>query len=260
MKYRLKLRTPNSGLCCNLLLVIIWQERSGSTVPSILNRMQTKQTPPTFNKTNKFTSGFQNIVDAYGIGNYREINPGDLKNTILFDTLCESFLLSLVVQLFVAAPYTIITFPFLFAVMFGDMGHGVLMTCAALYLVIRESRILAQKSDNEVIFRRRVWPVLMNWQLIKKMCLTFGSIVCPCRCLTWCLLGATSSSWWESSPSTPASFTTTASPSHWICLALDGASGPCLAPKEQIGRKSSKSSWTGLWVFVSLSLSVSVHK
>lgn len=52
------------------------QERSGSTVPSILNRMQTKQTPPTFNKTNKFTSGFQNIVDAYGIGNYREINPG----------------------------------------------------------------------------------------------------------------------------------------------------------------------------------------
>lgn len=54
----------------------VWQERSGSTVPSILNRMQTKQTPPTFNKTNKFTSGFQNIVDAYGIGNYREINPG----------------------------------------------------------------------------------------------------------------------------------------------------------------------------------------
>ncbi|XP_040923256.1 V-type proton ATPase 116 kDa subunit a isoform X13 [Toxotes jaculatrix] len=104
-------------------------ERSGSTVPSILNRMQTKQTPPTFNKTNKFTSGFQNIVDAYGIGNYREINP---------------------------APYTIITFPFLFAVMFGDMGHGVLMTCAALYLVIRESRLLAQKSDNEI------WNVATN--------------------------------------------------------------------------------------------------
>lgn len=53
------------------------QEKSGSTVPSILNRMQTKQTPPTYNKTNKFTSGFQNIVDAYGISNYREINPGN---------------------------------------------------------------------------------------------------------------------------------------------------------------------------------------
>ncbi|XP_070782598.1 V-type proton ATPase 116 kDa subunit a isoform X7 [Enoplosus armatus] len=113
-------------------------ERSGSTVPSILNRMQTKQTPPTFNKTNKFTSGFQNIVDAYGIGNYREINP---------------------------APYTIITFPFLFAVMFGDMGHGVLMTCAALYLVIRESRLLSQKSDNEMfnmVFAGRYIILLMG--------------------------------------------------------------------------------------------------
>uniref|UniRef100_A0A672GX79 V-type proton ATPase subunit a n=1 Tax=Salarias fasciatus TaxID=181472 RepID=A0A672GX79_SALFA len=113
-------------------------ERSGSTVPSILNRMQTKQTPPTFNKTNKFTSGFQNIVDAYGIGNYREINP---------------------------APYTIITFPFLFAVMFGDMGHGLLMTCAALYLVIRESRLLAQKSDNEMfnmVFAGRYIILLMG--------------------------------------------------------------------------------------------------
>uniref|UniRef100_A0A8C2JDQ0 V-type proton ATPase subunit a n=1 Tax=Cyprinus carpio TaxID=7962 RepID=A0A8C2JDQ0_CYPCA len=113
-------------------------ERSGSTVPSILNRMQTKQTPPTFNKTNKFTSGFQNIVDAYGIGTYREINP---------------------------APYTIITFPFLFAVMFGDMGHGLLMTCAALYLVIRETRLLAQKSDNEMfnmIFAGRYIILLMG--------------------------------------------------------------------------------------------------
>lgn len=54
------------------------QEKSGSNVPSILNRMQTKQTPPTYNKTNKFTSGFQSIVDAYGIGSYREMNPGKM--------------------------------------------------------------------------------------------------------------------------------------------------------------------------------------
>ncbi|XP_043359341.1 V-type proton ATPase 116 kDa subunit a1 isoform X7 [Dermochelys coriacea] len=113
-------------------------EHSGSTVPSILNRMQTNQTPPTYNKTNKFTSGFQNIVDAYGIGTYREINP---------------------------APYTIITFPFLFAVMFGDFGHGILMTLIAVWMVVRESRILSQKNDNEMfntIFNGRYIILLMG--------------------------------------------------------------------------------------------------
>ncbi|VTJ66094.1 Hypothetical predicted protein [Marmota monax] len=59
-------------------------EHSGSTVPSILNRMQTNQTPPTYNKTNKFTYGFQNIVDAYGIGTYREINPGKISESTVF--------------------------------------------------------------------------------------------------------------------------------------------------------------------------------
>lgn len=54
---------------------------------------------------------------------------------------------------FFIAPYTIITFPFLFAVMFGDFGHGILMTLFAVWMVLRESRILSQKNENEVMFK-----------------------------------------------------------------------------------------------------------
>lgn len=54
-------------------------EESGSTVPSFLNRMETEEQPPTYNRVNKYTRGFQNIVDSYGIATYREINPGKIK-------------------------------------------------------------------------------------------------------------------------------------------------------------------------------------
>uniref|UniRef100_A0A8D1T0R1 V-type proton ATPase subunit a n=2 Tax=Sus scrofa TaxID=9823 RepID=A0A8D1T0R1_PIG len=48
---------------------------SGATIPSFMNTIPTKETPPTLIRTNKFTEGFQNIVDAYGVGSYREVNP-----------------------------------------------------------------------------------------------------------------------------------------------------------------------------------------
>ncbi|XP_052705531.1 V-type proton ATPase 116 kDa subunit a1-like isoform X2 [Crassostrea angulata] len=98
-------------------------ERSGSSVPSILNRMKTKEVPPTYNRNNKFTQGFQNIIDAYGISTYQEVNP---------------------------APWAIISFPFLFAVMFGDFGHGFIMFLVGLYLVTREKQLQAQKINNEI--------------------------------------------------------------------------------------------------------------
>uniref|UniRef100_A0A3Q1I3I4 V-type proton ATPase subunit a n=1 Tax=Anabas testudineus TaxID=64144 RepID=A0A3Q1I3I4_ANATE len=97
--------------------------KSGATVPSFVNRIPTNETPPTLIRTNKFTSGFQNIVDAYGVGSYREINP---------------------------APFTIITFPFLFAVMFGDLGHGVIMALFALWMVLFENNRKLKNTRNEI--------------------------------------------------------------------------------------------------------------
>ncbi|XP_071389181.1 V-type proton ATPase 116 kDa subunit a 2-like isoform X3 [Centroberyx affinis] len=97
--------------------------KSGATVPSFVNRIPSSDTPPTLIRTNKFTSGFQNIVDAYGVGNYREVNP---------------------------APYTIITFPFLFAVMFGDLGHGIIMALFAFWMVLYENNRKLKRTRNEI--------------------------------------------------------------------------------------------------------------
>ncbi|KAF5289194.1 hypothetical protein FQR65_LT00080 [Abscondita terminalis] len=98
-------------------------ERSGSSVPPILNRMESCENPPTYNHTNKFTSAFQALIDSYGIASYREMNP---------------------------APYTIITFPFLFAIMFGDAGHGTLMALFGAWMILKEKPLAAKKIDSEI--------------------------------------------------------------------------------------------------------------
>ena len=48
------------------------------------------------------------------------------------------------------APYTIITFPFLFAVMFGDAGHGLIMASFALLLIIFEKKLAKSDVGGEV--------------------------------------------------------------------------------------------------------------
>jgi V-type H+-transporting ATPase subunit a len=95
-------------------------DRAGLSVPTIVNQIKTTKTPPTYFKTNKFTVGFQTIIDAYGTAKYQEVNPG--------------------------LP-TIITFPFLFAVMFGDFGHGFIMTLAALAMIYWEKPLQRSKQD-----------------------------------------------------------------------------------------------------------------
>ncbi|KAG6855996.1 hypothetical protein H0H87_008574 [Tephrocybe sp. NHM501043] len=89
-------------------------EESGTNMPPILHELRTHKTPPTFIRTNKFTLGFQTIMDSYGTAKYQETNPG---------------------------LFAIVTFPFLFAVMFGDIGHGFIITCAALYMILSERKL-----------------------------------------------------------------------------------------------------------------------
>jgi vacuolar-type H+-ATPase subunit I/STV1 len=43
-----------------------------------------------------------------------------------------------------------VTFPFLFALMFGDLGHGLVMFAFGLFLVLKEKRLEAARINDEV--------------------------------------------------------------------------------------------------------------
>ena len=81
---------------------------------------------PTYISVNDFTYPFQEIVNQYGIPNYHEINPGY---------------------------FTIITFPFLFGIMFGDMGHGLILLLISIYLFY-----LANKGRRSNVINNDVLP------------------------------------------------------------------------------------------------------
>ncbi len=113
-------------------------DMSGSTIPPILNAVATDQSPPTFNRLNKYTRGFQMLVDSYAVNTYRELNPG---------------------------VYTIATFPFLFAVMFGDFGHGLIVFLSAMAMILLEKRLEKKAEDSEIFgifFGGRYIIVLMG--------------------------------------------------------------------------------------------------
>ncbi|PWA39746.1 vacuolar proton translocating ATPase [Artemisia annua] len=110
---------------------------SNSQVGAIFEVLSAKESPPTYFRTNKFTSAFQEIVDAYGVAKYQEANPG---------------------------LFTVVTFPFLFAVMFGDWGHGICLFLATLFLILREKKYSSQKLGDimEMAFGGRYVLIMMS--------------------------------------------------------------------------------------------------
>jgi V-type H+-transporting ATPase subunit a len=66
--------------------------------------------PPTYFEMNEFNWAFHEIVVTYGTPNYKEVNP---------------------------TVFNIVTFPFLFGIMFGDIGHGGLLFLFGIYLCLK---------------------------------------------------------------------------------------------------------------------------
>jgi V-type H+-transporting ATPase subunit a len=117
---------PSFALTAVNTALNIGRRRSHAQVPSVLEDRTVSRSvvPPTYFKTNKFTQVFQDIVESYGVAEYHEVNP---------------------------APFTVVTFPFLFAVMFGDVAHGSLMFLFALYVVLNEKRMNRRKLNEFMV-------------------------------------------------------------------------------------------------------------
>jgi len=113
-------------------------ERAGLDVSSIMTVLKTEMTPPTHFPRNKFTAVFVDMTEAYGIANYREANP---------------------------ALSMIVTFPFFFAVMFGDVGHAMVLLLMGAWMVLAEKKLERQLGDSELggmIFHGRYIVLLMG--------------------------------------------------------------------------------------------------
>jgi hypothetical protein len=84
------------AICCTDFLHFnkINKQRAGAMVPSVLSIVRTSEVPPTHFKTNKFTNAYQEIVNAYGMAHYREINPGIPLPPSIFPFLCAPLSLS----------------------------------------------------------------------------------------------------------------------------------------------------------------------
>jgi V-type H+-transporting ATPase subunit a len=85
--------------------------------------------PPSHFQSNEFTWAFQEIVNTYGIPTYKEVNP---------------------------AVFACVSFPFLFGVMFGDVGHGSLLFLFGCFLVLKNDFVkttpLAAMSQGRYLF------------------------------------------------------------------------------------------------------------
>mmetsp|Transcript_7390 Transcript_7390/g.6650 ORF Transcript_7390/g.6650 Transcript_7390/m.6650 type:complete len:188 (+) Transcript_7390:541-1104(+) len=91
--------------------------------------------PPTLIKTNEFTAPFQEIVNTYGIPNYKEVNP---------------------------AVFAIVTFPFEYGIMFGDIGHGCFFLTCGLLLCLFSDQLKKYVPSLEGVLYARYLFLLMG--------------------------------------------------------------------------------------------------
>merc|ERR1719498_1212801 len=84
-----------------------------------------KKEPPTYIRTNDFTEPWQVVINTYGVPRYQEANP---------------------------ALFACVTFPFIFGMMYGDVGHGTCLTCFGAYLCMKGKDLLKIEGFGETLY------------------------------------------------------------------------------------------------------------
>ena len=97
-----------------------------------------EESPPTHFETNDFTGTFQGIVNSYGIPRYHEVNP---------------------------AVFTVVTFPWLFGIMYGDIGHGCILIVVAAVLIAFQAQLKKQRLNEivDMVFGARYLLLMMGF-------------------------------------------------------------------------------------------------
>jgi len=111
------------------------REENDVTCSNLIEVTDHSLSPPTHFRTNDFLWPFQEIVQTYGVATYKEINP---------------------------AIFTIITFPFYFGIMFGDLLHGLVVLFFSFYLCFKRKEILKTKSVLSQFLSARYLLMLMG--------------------------------------------------------------------------------------------------
>lgn len=142
---------------------VLAMSQVGTKAVGIVEEIAGKGKKPTYFEINKFTEVFYDLIDTYGTPENGEYNP--------------------------TVP-SIVTFPFLFSMMYGDMFHGSLMLSGALWLVFNEKKN-AQSKDEFVsgLHYGRYLIMLMGMFAIFN-----GFIYNDCAAISWNLFNG---SQWE---------------------------------------------------------------
>eukprot|EP00918_Siedleckia_nematoides_P047101 GHVU01103203.1.p1 GENE.GHVU01103203.1~~GHVU01103203.1.p1 ORF type:complete len:434 (-),score=98.89 GHVU01103203.1:42-1280(-) len=93
-----------------------------------------KLTPPTYIRREPLTKSFQGMVNTYGVPRYQEANPALL---------------------------AIVCFPFLFGVMYGDVGHGACVLIFGVYLVFNYEKLQQSTDPTAALLKAGRWMLVL---------------------------------------------------------------------------------------------------